>query len=169
MLAECYDDYKFLQCVCGAGVYFAALVRVNMGIRSCCACVFIYFPKSSSFQVCFCGLESTYHTCHVVIVKMSSHSIQRPAPSPSLHHLHTHTCVCTLLRSMELLISRVGSSAGVIILLQMLGLGWEPKWCKEREGNRRKASCCHYSSTPLHQLISSSLPEAPPPPPPSPH
>lgn len=80
-----------------------------------------------------------------------------------------HTRVCVLLRSMELLISRVGSSAGVIILLQMLGLGWEPKWCKEREGNRRKASCCHYSSTPLHQLISSSLPEAPPPPPPSPH
>lgn len=54
-----------------------------------------------------------------------------------------------LLESVELLISRVGSVARVIISLQMLEFGKEPKGSREREGNREeKPAAATTRSTP---------------------
>lgn len=57
-------------------------------------------------------------------------------------------CNPPLLESVELLISRLGSVARVIISLQMLEFGKEPKGSEKREGNREKTSCRRYQFHP---------------------
>lgn len=67
-----------------------------------------------------------------------------------------------LLESVELLISHFGSLARVIISLQMLKFGKEPKGSVEQERNRgKKYIYTTTSSTPVHEVIYSSLPKAP--------
>lgn len=53
------------------------------------------------------------------------------------------------LESVELLISRLGSVARVIIFLQMLEFGKKPKGRWEKEGNGIKTSCRHYQFHPF--------------------
>lgn len=96
-------------------------------------------------------------------------SLQVLIPSSSL--------TVRFLESVELLISRLGSVARVIIFLQMLEFGKEPKGRREEEGNGRKNSCRHYQFHPYtwshlllppwgsqYHLLLYSTPLDPPPP-----
>lgn len=114
-----------------------------------------HFLPQSNFQVCFSWLGLIKLSCHLFIwcgdvlkLATSTHSFLFSNP--------------TLLESVELLISRLGSVARVIIFLQMLEFGKEPKGRRERGGERgEKPAAATTSSTPLHEVIYSSFPEAP--------
>lgn len=67
-----------------------------------------------------------------------------------------------LLKSVELLISHLDSLARVIVSLQMLKFGKELRGKRGGERSRReKPAAATTSSTPLHEVICSSLPTAP--------
>ena len=133
-------------------IFTRALFRfIVLSMKTCesslCRVCFPFQPQSS-FQVCSSRLNLTklshlfIYCCHVLKLTTSTRSF-------------LFSC-SPLLESVELLISLLGSVARVIIFLQMLEFGKEPKGSGEREGNGRKTSCRHYQfhpSTSSHLLL----------------
>lgn len=145
----------YVFCVC---IYeFLLLLEYLFDLQSClwkhcnqvcCACVFIsYSNPASKFALVdlnWLNFPVTYLFSMVMFWSL----LQVLIPSSFL--------TVRFLESVELLISRLGSVARVIIFLQMLEFGKEPKGRWEKEENRRKNRCRHYqfhSSTWSHLLL----------------